>query len=43
MAGASESDDARGEVLAPVIIALGEAETVAETTRAIQDVGRWWP
>lgn len=31
------------EMLTPVIITLGGAEAVAETTRAIQDVGRWWP
>jgi hypothetical protein len=29
--------------LAPVIAALGGPEAVAETVRAIQDVGRWWP
>jgi len=29
--------------LAPVISALGGAEAVVETFRAIQDVGRWWP
>ena len=29
--------------LEPVIAALGGAEAVAETFRAIQDVGRWWP
>ncbi|RME77121.1 MAG: hypothetical protein D6784_04300 [Chloroflexi bacterium] len=29
--------------LEPVIAALGGAEAVAETCRAIQDVGRWWP
>jgi hypothetical protein len=29
--------------LAPVIAKLGGAEAVAETFRAIQDVGRWWP
>jgi hypothetical protein len=29
--------------LAPVIARLGGAEAVAETFRAIQDVGRWWP
>ncbi len=29
--------------LAPVIAALGGEEAVAETFRAIQDVGRWWP
>jgi hypothetical protein len=28
---------------APVIIALGGPQAVAETFRAIQDVGRWWP
>jgi hypothetical protein len=28
--------------LAPVIAALGWPEAVAETFRAIQDVGRWW-
>jgi hypothetical protein len=27
----------------PVLIKLGGAEAVAETARAIQDVGRWWP
>jgi len=27
----------------PVIAKLGGAEAVAETFRAIQDVGRWWP
>jgi len=29
--------------LVPVLTALGGAEAVAETIRAIQDVGRWWP
>ena len=29
--------------LEPVIAALGGAQAVAETFRAIQDVGRWWP
>jgi len=29
--------------LAPVIAALGGEEAIAETFRAIQDVGRWWP
>ena len=29
--------------LVPVLAALGGAEAVAETCRAIQDVGRWWP
>ena len=29
--------------LVPVLAALGGAEAVAETFRAIQDVGRWWP
>ncbi|MFN3763285.1 MAG: hypothetical protein ACK4WK_08815, partial [Anaerolineae bacterium] len=29
--------------LEPVIFALGGAEAVRETFRAIQDVGRWWP
>ncbi len=29
--------------LAPVIAALGGEEAIAETCRAIQDVGRWWP
>jgi hypothetical protein len=29
--------------LAPVIAALGGMEAIAETFRAIQDVGRWWP
>lgn len=29
--------------LEPVIATLGGAEAVAETCRAIQDVGRWWP
>jgi hypothetical protein len=29
--------------LSPAIAALGGAEAVAETFRAIQDVGRWWP
>ena len=29
--------------LAPVIAALGGPEALAETFRAIQDVGRWWP
>jgi hypothetical protein len=29
--------------LAPVITALGGAEAIAETCRAIEDVGRWWP
>jgi hypothetical protein len=29
--------------LAPVIAALGGPEAVAETCRAIDDVGRWWP
>lgn len=27
----------------PIIAALGGEEAVAETFRAIQDVGRWWP
>jgi len=26
-----------------LVAALGGAEAVAETFRAIQDVGRWWP
>jgi hypothetical protein len=29
--------------VAPVIQALGGLEAIAETLRAIQDVGRWWP
>jgi hypothetical protein len=29
--------------LSPVIAALGREEATAETFRAIQDVGRWWP
>ncbi len=29
--------------LGPVVAALGGAEAVAGTFRAIQDVGRWWP
>jgi hypothetical protein len=29
--------------LSPVIVALGGAEAVTETIRAIQDVQRWWP
>jgi hypothetical protein len=29
--------------LAPIIVTLGGSEAVAETYRAIQDVGRWWP
>jgi hypothetical protein len=29
--------------LEPVIFAMGEAEAIAETFHAIQDVGRWWP
>ena len=29
--------------LVPVLATLGGAEAVAETCRAIQDVGRWWP
>jgi hypothetical protein len=29
--------------LAPVIHALGDEDAIAETFRAIQDVGRWWP
>jgi hypothetical protein len=29
--------------LAPVIHKLGGEEAIAETFRAIQDVGRWWP
>lgn len=29
--------------LSPVIAALGGAQAMAETFRAIQDVGRWWP
>lgn len=29
--------------LAPVIDALGGSEAIAETCRAIHDVGRWWP
>jgi len=36
-------DGADLPALAPVIAALGGAEAVAETCRAIQDVGRWWP
>ncbi len=30
-------------VLAPTIVTLGGEEAIAETFRAIQDVGRWWP
>jgi hypothetical protein len=30
-------------VLAPLIAELGGPEAAAETFRAIQDVGRWWP
>jgi hypothetical protein len=29
--------------LAPAIHGLGDEEAIAETFRAIQDVGRWWP
>jgi hypothetical protein len=29
--------------LIPVITALGGVEAIAETCRAIKDVGRWWP
>jgi hypothetical protein len=29
--------------MAPVIFALGGADAVDETFRAIADVGRWWP
>jgi hypothetical protein len=29
--------------LVPVLAALGGDQAVAETCRAIQDVGRWWP
>jgi hypothetical protein len=29
--------------LGPVIATLGGGEAIAETFRAIQDVGRWWP
>jgi tetratricopeptide (TPR) repeat protein len=29
--------------LAPVITALGGADAIAESCRAIEDVGRWWP
>ena len=29
--------------LVPVLAARGGAEAVAETCRAIRDVGRWWP
>lgn len=29
--------------LAPVIYKIGGEEAIAETFRAIQDVGRWWP
>jgi hypothetical protein len=29
--------------LAAIMAALGGAEAVLETFRAIQDVGRWWP
>jgi hypothetical protein len=28
---------------APVIAALGGAEAIEETGRAIEDAGRWWP
>jgi len=31
------------KALVPVILALGGREAVAETFRAIKDVGRWWP
>jgi len=31
------------EALAPVLMALGGGEAVAETITAIQDMGRWWP
>ena len=30
-------------VLSPVLMNLGGAKALAEVTRAIQDVGRWWP
>lgn len=29
--------------LVPVVVALGGAPAVAETARAIQEVGQWWP
>ncbi len=29
--------------LLPILVALGGVDAVAETFRAIQDVGRWWP
>ena len=29
--------------LEPIIVTLGGVKAVAETFRAIQDVGRWWP
>jgi hypothetical protein len=29
--------------LSPVIVSLGGPEAAAETIRAIEDVGRWWP
>ncbi len=31
------------DALAPIIAALGGAEAICESCRAIQDVGRWWP
>jgi hypothetical protein len=31
------------QALAPIILALGGKEAVAEISCAIQDVGRWWP
>jgi hypothetical protein len=31
------------QALGPVIAKLGGEEAIAETFRAIQDVGRWWP
>jgi len=36
-------DGADLPALEPVIAALGGVEAVAETCRAIQDVGQWWP
>jgi hypothetical protein len=29
--------------LAPLLSALGGEEVIAQTVRAVQDVGRWWP
>jgi len=31
------------DAVAPIIAALGGAEAICESCRAIQNVGRWWP